>query len=274
MVATAPILIPSAIATAAEINWAARSVVSASSYRDAYVPDKVKDRVVSDASRWLAAEHDKNPWLELAFSEPITVGMIDVFSGWNKGDSLQAFDVLLEVDGAWQRHADWEIRENTKTAKRVYIDRTNVSKIRLVHLKPTAGRIREIAVYDNKEAQGLKDVGEHGSDAEAYEISLSQHQIGLNQIGYLTKRPKAFYRSFVRRWNCIQDSRGSTRRLFFSAVQFRAESVTLQTSSQRIPTSGMSSILKAVSSKPTPVIPSWSAKTWRANSTGRPQWTS
>ena len=192
MVATAPILIPSAIATAAEINWAARSVVSASSYRDAYVPDKVKDRVVSDASRWLAAEHDKNPWLELAFSEPITVGMIDVFSGWNKGDSLQAFDVLLEVDGAWQRHADWEIRENTKTAKRVYIDRTNVSKIRLVHLKPTAGRIREIAVYDNKEAQGLKDVGEHGSDAEAYEISLSQHQIGLNQIGYLTKRPKRF----------------------------------------------------------------------------------
>jgi len=118
--------------------------------------------------------------------------MIDVFSGWKKGDALKEFDVVLEVDGTWQRHGDWAVRGNANTSKRVYLDRRGVTKIRVELLKPGAARIREIAVYDNKEALGLPDVGESGSQAAAYKINFNQHQIGVNQIGYLTGRTKRF----------------------------------------------------------------------------------
>jgi len=185
-------ILAASVVLANDINWAKKATVSASSHRGDCVPEKVKDGVVSDASRWLAAEDDKKPWVELAFPEPITVGMIDVFSGWKNGDSLKVFDVMVEVDGIWQRHTNWEVRENANTSKRIYIDRKSVSKLRLELVKRGAARIREIAVYDNKEAQGLKDVGERGNEAEAYKISFSQHQMGVNQIGYLTSRPKRF----------------------------------------------------------------------------------
>jgi len=173
-------------------NLAKTASVSASSHRDKYGPEKVNDGVVSDASRWLAAENDQKPWVELAFPRPTAVGMIDVFSGWKKGDSLKNFDVTVEVDGTWQRHADWEVRVNMQTAKRVYIDRKNVTKVRLELVTRGPARIREIAVYDNKEAQGLKDLGERGSEAEAFKISFRQHQMGVNQVGYFTDRPKRF----------------------------------------------------------------------------------
>ncbi len=185
-------ILAASVVLANDINWAKKATVSASSHRGNYVPEKVKDGVISDASRWLAADADKKPWVELAFPEPIIVGMIDVFSGWKNGDSLKAFDVMVEVDGIWQRHTDWKVRENANTSKRIYIDRKSVSKLRLELVNRGAARIREIAVYNNKEALGLKDIGELGNKAEAYEISFSQHQIGLNQIGYLTSRPKRF----------------------------------------------------------------------------------
>jgi hypothetical protein len=180
------------VALGADINLAATAAVSASSHREGAGAGKVNDGVVSDASRWLVAEGDPKPWVELSFPKPTTVGMIDVFSGWQIGDSLKAFDVSVEVDGVWQRSVRWEVRQNTQTAKRVYIDQKDVSKVRLELVTPGAARIREIAVYDNKEALGLKDIGERGNEAEAFKISLNQHQIGVNQIGYFTERPKRF----------------------------------------------------------------------------------
>ena len=177
---------------AADINLAASATISASSYRGNYVANYVNDGVVSDGSRWLAGQDDPKPWVELSFSTPTKVGMVDVFSGWKKGDSLKNFDVLIEVNGAWKRHADWNIRKNTKTSKRIYIEQNNVTKVRLELLRAGAARIREIAVYNNKEALGLKDVGEAAVQQEDYGIRFNQHQIGVNQVGYLTDRPKRF----------------------------------------------------------------------------------
>ena len=167
-------------------------VVTASSERDGASAGFVKDGVVSDASRWLAAEGDAKPWVELSFPQPIKVGMIDVFSGWKDGDGLQAFDISVQKNGKWESNSKWQIRKNSQTSKRIYIDRENVSRIRLSLLKKGAGRIREIAVYDNKEAIGLKDIGDSGQVAETFNIDLRKHQIGLNQVGYLTSRPKRF----------------------------------------------------------------------------------
>jgi hypothetical protein len=187
-----PLFVP--VAQAADVNLAESAVVSVSSHRGSYTADKVNDGVVSDASRWLAAKGDSKPWVELAFTQPTKVGMIDVFSGWKTeaGSSLRDFDVSVEVNGTWKRHDDWNIRKNTKSSKRIYIEQVNVTKVRLELLRAGAARIREIAVYNNKEALGLQDVGEAAVQTEDYGIRFSQHQIGVNQIGYFTGRPKRF----------------------------------------------------------------------------------
>ena len=179
-------------AEADEINHADKASVTASSARENAAATLAVDGVVADKSRWLATEVDQQPWIEIAFPQPQKVGMIDVFSGYKTGDSLQGFDISLEVKGSWEQSDSWKIRNNTQTAKRVYIDRVDVSKIRLALTKAGPGRIREIAVYDNKEALGLLDFGESGQVEQAFAIDLRQHQIGLNQIGYLTLRPKRF----------------------------------------------------------------------------------
>ena len=173
-------------AEADEINHADKASVTASSARENAAANLIVDGLVADKSRWLATEVDQQPWIEIAFPQPQKVGMIDVFSGYKTGDSLQGFDISLEVKGSWEQSDSWKIRNNTQTAKRVYIDRVDVSKIRLALTKAGPGRIREIAVYDNKEALGLLDFGEAGQVEQAFAIDLRQHQIGLNQIGYLT----------------------------------------------------------------------------------------
>ena len=187
-----PLFVP--VAQAADVNLAESADVSVSSHRGSYTADKVNDGIVSDASRWLAAKGDSTPWVELAFTQPTKVGMIDVFSGWKTeaGSSLRDFDLSVEVNGTWKRHDDWNIRNNTKSSKRIYIEQVNVTKVRLELLRTGAARIREIAVYNNKEALGLQDVGEAAVQKEDYGIRFSQHQIGVNQIGYFTGRPKRF----------------------------------------------------------------------------------
>ncbi|MGB1937925.1 MAG: discoidin domain-containing protein, partial [Akkermansiaceae bacterium] len=179
-----------------EINLAEGAKVRASSEREGASASLAVDGVVADNSRWLAAEGDQRPWIELAFPAPQKVGMVDVFSGYltgnQNGDSLRDFDISVQVKGNWQQDNSWQVRSNTQTSKRVYIDRDAVSKIRLTLTKPGPARIREIAVYDNKEALGLLDVGAAGQVEQSFAIDIRQHQIGLNQVGYLTARPKRF----------------------------------------------------------------------------------
>ena len=85
-----------------EINWAAKATVRASSQSEKFVPDNINDGIVSDGSRWLSNPEDKNPWIEMSFHKPITVGMIDVFSGWLKADALSDYDISIEVNGIWK----------------------------------------------------------------------------------------------------------------------------------------------------------------------------
>lgn len=154
------------------------AAVSASSHRDTYVPANVADGVITDASRWLAAEDDKAPWLELAFPQPITIGRIEVCSGWKRESSLQDFDLTLEVDGAWLRREDWQVRGNADPVRHVIIDATNVSKLRLEHLTPTVGRIREIAVYQTKETPVMEpETVVHGATTVTFGTVNGEEQI-------------------------------------------------------------------------------------------------
>ena len=148
---------------AQELNHARETTATASSQRAEGPASFAIDGLVSDASRWLAAEDDAKPWIELAFPQPQKVGMVDVFSGYltgnSNGDSLKDFDISVEKEGTWESDAAWQIRNNNQTSKRIYIDRDKVSKIRIALTQKGPARIREIAVYDNKEALGLLDVG-------------------------------------------------------------------------------------------------------------------
>ena len=186
------IMAAQATSLANEINLAKKASVSASSYRAKYEPNNVNDEVVSDASRWVASPNDTKPWIELSFPQPVLLGMIDVFSGRQSGNALDDYDVAVEVNGKWELADAWKIRGNEQLQKRVYIDRKNVAKIRLSLTKPSSARIREIAVYDNKEAQGLMGMGAAAKASKVKVIDLDQHQIAVNQIGYFLNQPKRF----------------------------------------------------------------------------------
>ncbi len=180
------------IASADEGALSGLASTKASSARDGYAPELAVDGIVSDSSRWLSAEDDAQPWIELVFPTPQKVGMVDVFSGWRHESCLEDFDLSVRMHGSWRTDPEWKVRRNTLSSKRIYIDRSGVSAIRLSLLGPGAARIREIAVYDNKEALGLLDIGDQGQREQGFDIDIRRHQVGHNQVGYLTARPKRF----------------------------------------------------------------------------------
>lgn len=177
-----------------ETNWAETASVSASSERSGYAKDNANDSVVNDSSRWLAAAEDPSPSIELSFSEPTTIRRIDIFSGWRNGDSLSDYQISLHVDGTWQSEPEWEILGNQETLQRIYLDESQVTKLRIQLLNAKPGRIREIAVYDDPDVIGLPNALPDGTSADnpVAVVDYGQHQIILNQVGYLTDRPKRF----------------------------------------------------------------------------------
>lgn len=174
-----------------EVNWATAASVTASSQRKDCPADNIKDGVISDKSRWLAAQDDPAPWVQLTFSQPTTIAMIDVFSGWKNEAALADYDISVEIAGAWESHGDWQMRGNTANTNRIYIERQQVTKLRLSLLKPGPARIREIAAYSTKEVLGLTDQRKSGQ-LRMPTIDMGQHQIAVNQVGYLSNRPKRF----------------------------------------------------------------------------------
>ncbi len=174
------------------VNLARGVKVSASSHRGSYMPEAVVDGVVSDNSRWLAMEDDSSPWVELVFSNPVKIGAVDVFSGWGNGERsiLDAFDLMMEVNGKWMSPDSGRIRNNTEVGRRVEMDGRTVSKLRLCLVEPGAGRIYEIAVYESKESKVSE--GLTGTALPQPKIDRSQHQVAVNQVGYVASKPKRF----------------------------------------------------------------------------------
>jgi len=184
----------STIAYGTETNWAETATVSASSERSGYAKDNANDGVVNDTSRWLAAEEDPSPWIELSFTGATTIRRIDIFSGWRSESALTDYKIRLWVDNAWQDKPEWEFHGTQDTVQRIYLDESQVIKLRIELLTASPGRIREIAVYDDPDVTGLPPAFPDGTGADRpYAIvDDNQHQIILNQVGYLTDRPKRF----------------------------------------------------------------------------------
>ena len=81
---------------AIDTNYARLATVKASSEMEPYLATNIKDGIVSDESRWLAAKNDSKPWIELEFKQSIKVGMIDVFAGYKDRTPLSAYNLSLK----------------------------------------------------------------------------------------------------------------------------------------------------------------------------------
>lgn len=179
-------LLPVAV-SGAPANRAAGAKVEASSSRPDYPPEKVIDGVVDDSSRWLAAESDPSPWLEIAFPHPTDFSAVDVFSGWKDSDAVANFEIALEIEGAWISPPEGKVRGNHRNALRLGVAGKSVTRLKISFPAPGAGRIREIAIS----GEPLTPLG-RGLGGAMLEISRDTHQIALNQVGFESGRPKRF----------------------------------------------------------------------------------
>ncbi len=171
-------------------NLAAGAKITASSVMPGSKAESVADGLVADESRWLAASGDKSPWIELTFPEPVKIGSVDVFSGWKSEPGLEGFDLAFEVEGKQVAPSQGKVRGAKENIRRIEVGLQNVSKLRLTLAKSGPGRIREIAVYENKSA--ASGAGLKGSAESVAVVDRSIHQIAVNQVGYETLQPKRF----------------------------------------------------------------------------------
>ena len=171
-------------------NLARGASAEATSARGGYPAAHVVDGKVSDTSRWLAEEGDRAPAVVLRFPQPVTVGCVDIYSGWRDGSGLARFDLELETGSGWQRPAAGRVRGTAENRHRVGVRLGGVRALRLGLSRGDAGRIREIAVYADPEA--MVGQGVTGDALPEPPVARDVHQVAVNQVGYVTGRPKRF----------------------------------------------------------------------------------
>jgi hypothetical protein len=179
-----------ATAAAENLNLAVGETATASSARWSNPATHAIDGVVDDQSRWLASETDQQPTLEIRFSRPVSVGAVDIYSGWEDQPGLANFDVSFECDGRWHQPEVGKVRGNADPSKRLLVSLRRVTALKLVVPVKSPARIREVAVYaDERTAMGAGLTGERLGERP---VDRSVHQIALNQVGFETARSKRF----------------------------------------------------------------------------------
>ena len=174
-------------ATPGVLNLTQAAEVSASSARPQFPASQAVDGLVSDASRWLAAENDAAPWLEIRFAAPVDIALVDVFSGWDAEPGIAGFSLSYESNGRWQNPPAGQVKSNQETARRVSLNAPKVTRLRLALAPKDAGRIREIAAYSTADialGSGLR--------GDKLPISTDTHVIAVNQVGFERLLPKRF----------------------------------------------------------------------------------
>lgn len=185
-----PVVLTGAIAEAEIANLAQGANVTASSFRAAHTAEKVVDGTVDDASRWLAAESDKAPWIEIELARASDIEVVDIFSGWRADDALADFDLTLESAGQWIAPPEGKVRDNQDPALRIAVKAPAVTRLKVSLARPGAGRIREIAIA--KEAASPASLGLSGAMLGMRGIARDTHQVALNQVGFESGRTKRF----------------------------------------------------------------------------------
>ncbi len=173
-----------------EQNLARSGTATASTTREKYATHYAIDGVVADKSRWLAAATDPSPWLELAFPQPVKIGAVDIYTGFENEPPMSEFTVSFEVNGQWQTPEEGRVVRNSDSARRIAIELEGVTRLKIDFPKLPIPKIREIAVYGSDEIPAK--TGLTGERLHEAVLPRDIHYIALNQIGYKTSRSKHF----------------------------------------------------------------------------------
>jgi|GEM_PF-441990 len=99
----------------------------------------------SSTSRWISAATDPSPTMTIDLGDPMTVGEVQVYSGYAGGAVAAAFTVEAKVDGTWQQVA--AVSGNVLNPRTVVLaSPVQASQLRLVFPAGTV-RIYEVVVH-------------------------------------------------------------------------------------------------------------------------------
>ncbi|WP_309379813.1 discoidin domain-containing protein [Cerasicoccus frondis] len=174
------------------INLALNSTARASSTHLENVATNAVDGDTGDDSRWVSELNTgKAEWLEITFNEPVAIGGIHLYSGYQNRDAISDFEVQFWAQGEWLTIPSATITDNHATALRVPFDaavEVTTDKLRLYidEVDHHAARVKEIMVWPYRK-EGIPPLG--GKDQNQY---ADIPKIYLNQSGFNRGKPKRF----------------------------------------------------------------------------------
>jgi hypothetical protein len=157
-----------------------------------YQASNAIDGVISDASRWVSArDASETAWLELTFPKVVRIGGVHLYSGYRKGDAVNAFNFEYRIGDEWFEIPSANLEGNQANAIRVAFDDTvevltDGLRLNVTDSKQGIARIKELKVWPYSEL-GIPDLELPRLKGEA-RIPL----IYLNQSGFNRGQPKRF----------------------------------------------------------------------------------
>ncbi len=173
-------------------NLALSATVRASSVHQDNVAAHAIDGKTADDSRWVSAlDTGSAEWLELTFEQPVHLGGIHLYSGYQNRDAIPAFAVQYWEGSEWVSIPSAAVSGNTSTALRVPFDaavEVTTDKLRLYieEVSNHAARVKEIKVWAYS-ATGIPQLENAPPSCDA-----DIPKIYLNQSGFNRGQPKRF----------------------------------------------------------------------------------
>ncbi len=163
------------------------------------------DGEVSDLSRWLTERTDSGAhiphWVVIDWEEEVTIGTIDVYTGYGNGNAIKNFVFQTFTQGGWKDIKGARISDNTKNELRINLNKDlKTQKIRLyiedAGSKDGRANVRELKVWapTDQPLAPLEVLAFDKEDPKRYnpEFPEDEHLVFLNQVGFNRDWPKRF----------------------------------------------------------------------------------
>ncbi|BDD10121.1 hypothetical protein FUAX_25530 [Fulvitalea axinellae] len=172
--------------------------VKVSSYMSEHKPEKMIDRKLGNASRWVSEKEDE-VWAVFTFNNEQDVGGLHLYSGYGQKDAITDAKVQYMNGGAWKEVLSGRVRSNKKPALSLVFDegrRVKTKSIRVM-IEKTPGdvaRIKEIVFWPFM-PEGIPPLGVGVEKIKPGKKSVAEANVPtiyLNQSGFNLGAPKRF----------------------------------------------------------------------------------